>query len=312
MAPRERQLGALLQSLTAGHQPLATELTILSDLARDETAEVSQSWPGITPHTRESILARVTELAEDNVDLDFAALARLALDDQEPAVRRRAIAALWEDLDRTTALRLVALLRNDPVEQLRADAAQALAQFVLQRELDAFPRAEGDHVVEALRAAIADPVEAIDVRAAAIESLGFRSLPWVEAAISDAYYQDDRRLRLAALTAMGRSAQEKWIEYLDEDARSDDPQFRFEAAQALGAIGAEEGVDILAQLLEDEDQEVVLAALSALAEIGSEEAVRYLRDFSLDPPPALEGAARAALENALFVNDERGGEFLQL
>ncbi|MCC7366355.1 MAG: HEAT repeat domain-containing protein [Dehalococcoidia bacterium] len=312
MTSSPRQLTTLLESLTTGHQPLAAELTLFSDLDREETEQLRAAWPRIPAGTREQIVVRATELAEDNVDLDFDRLAGVALDDPDATIRRHAVASTWESSDRAIGRRLTGLLQDDPDEQVRADAASALGGFVLQRELEALNAAEGDAIVDALRAVAKNPAEPVDVRAGAVESLGFRSLPWVATLINDAYYDDDRRLRVAAMVAMGRSADISWLDLLDDDARSDDPEFRFHAASAFGAIGSEDAVDTLAELLEDEDTEVLLAALLALGEIGGAEAVRYLEEYIEVAPPEFAEPAQVALETALFVTGERGDQLLSL
>lgn len=276
---------------------------MFSELEGGDLAEVREKWRQLSAVSRAELLVRARLLAEDKVDLDFAALARIALDDTEPEVRRCAIAALWENGDRETARKLVGLLESDSDDQVRSDAAGALGRFVLQREFDAFDQQVGDTLVEALRRTADDAMEPVGIRAHALQSVAYRSLPWVDTLITNAYYHDDRALRLAAIHAMGRSANEKWLEYLEEDARSDDPEVRLEAATAFGGIASEEGVDTLAELLEDEDREVVIAAIAALGETGGEEAVRYLNEFAEEGPEEFRDAARAAVALATFADE---------
>ncbi|MGE5596939.1 MAG: HEAT repeat domain-containing protein [Hyphomicrobiales bacterium] len=308
-----RDLEALLTDLRSGQHPGAARVTVLSDLDRGDLAHLRGTWPGVPPAIREEILTWAADLAEQNLDLDFRGLCRIGLEDSEPSVRRRAIEALWESDDRATAASLTTLLRTDPDDSVRGAAAQALGRFVLQRELDSMRPGGDDAIVEALRETANDVREPIDVRANAVESLGYRSLPWVDTVINDAYYNDDPRLRIAAIRAMGFSAQEKWVEYLEEDARSDDPEFRFEAAVALGTIGSEAAVDTLAELLHDEDAEVQEVAIASLGEISGEEAIRYLQEFAEEAPEELQDAVREAIDNALFISQEGdGGTLLRL
>jgi HEAT repeat protein len=262
---------------------------------------------------RERVMQRCAQLADDNVDLDYVQLSRVGLDDDEAAVRRAAIVASWECQDRHVAARLTELLRSDPDDSVRAEAAAALGTFVLNREFEAFDAVQGDQIVDALRTAATQPAEPIDVRAAAIESLGYRTLAWVDTLITDAFYDDDRRIRRAAIHAMGVSAQERWLDYLEDEAQSDNPEFRYEAAVAIGVIGSEDGVDILAAMLEDEDREVQVAAIASLGEIGGDEALRYLREFAEDAPAELQDIVQAAIDAALFVMEhDEGGSLLPL
>lgn len=304
MSANSRQIAALMDSLASGRDPLATELALLSDLDAEDAERIRQRWTEVPARIRELMLTRSTELAEDNLDLQFDKLARIALDDPEPSVRRAAIECAWESSDRHIAARLAVLLREDEDEVVRGYSATALGAFVLQSELEAFDRKQGEQIIESLRAAATDPAETIDVRARAIESLGYCTRSWVDTLITDAYYHDDNRLHLAAIHAMGASAQEKWIDYLADEADSDNPENRYEVAVALGNISSEEGIETLANLLHDEDSEVQMAAIVALGEIGGEEAVRHLNEFIEQAPGDLQALAIAALDAANLLDDE--------
>ncbi|MCC6383324.1 MAG: HEAT repeat domain-containing protein [Dehalococcoidia bacterium] len=304
MPARSRDLEEILETVGAGAEPAEADIRVLSDLDRAGADALRQAWPGLPLASRVALLGRLQRLAQDHVELDFTQVARIGLDDPSPEARRLAIAALWEDTGRPTAERLADLLVHDPDEAVRAASAAALRPFVLLREFEEFDAAQGDAVVEALRLAARNEREAIDVRANAVESLGARTLPWIGTVIADAYYDDDRRLRLAALHAMGESAQERWIEYLEDQLVSDDPQFRFEAVTACGIIGSEEAVEALAPLLDDEDAEVARAAVQALGEIGGEVSIRYLQAFARHAPAPFDGLVASALENARFVTSE--------
>jgi len=301
-----RQLSQLLETLHAAGTLTATELAGLSDLSREDAHSVAGAFAGLPSTERESLLIRALELAEDNVDLDFSRFAAAALGDPEAPVRRAAVRILWESEDRATITRLAALVRDDGDEAVRAASAATLAGAVVRAEFDALDRETSEAVTNALRAAADDPSEAIDVRAAAIESLGARSLPWVTTLINDAYYAEDDRLRIAAVRAMGASAEERWVEYLADLAVSDDPEFRFEAAQSLGGIASDEGIEPLISLLDDEDLEVVTAALQALGSIGGDDVVELLTRLQAEPPEGLEEEVDAALEMARFVTTEGG------
>ena len=298
------EFSQLLDSLDEGTRPSAVRLARLSDLGREEFIELQTRWPGIPSDLREELVARADELAEDNVDLDFTGLVHVAMADPLPSVRRRAIEAAWESRGRETASQLRALLTNDEDESVRAAAATGLEPFVLATELGEFDAEAGNRVVEALRTAWSNADESMDVRARAVESLGARSLPWVTTVITDAYYAEDARLRVAAVRAMGDSAQENWLEYLEETATSDDPEMRYETAAALGLIGSEAGIEILADMLNDDDPEVLSAVISALGMIGGEDAVDHLSRIDVDESDALAEAIEEALEAARYADDQ--------
>jgi HEAT repeat protein len=291
-------LGRILDALAAGEQPSAVDLASFSGIEGEDLAALRARWPAIDAALREQVLARAAELAEDSVDLDFSALARVGLDDPEPSVRRTAVEALWESEDRSIGLRLAQLLRADPDESVRGAAASGLEPFVLSAEFGRLNAADADTIVTGLREAASDSRESVGVRARAVESLGPRSLPWVDTLITDAYYDGDRRTRMAAVRAMGASAHERWLEYLEDQARSDDPEMRYEAANSIGEIASEDGVPILEELLSDEDAEVARAAISALAEIGGEQALDLLSAVAADEENPLREFALDAIATA--------------
>lgn len=296
-AASPRELNTLLDRLIAGERPGTSELTILSDLGRDDSEVVRGSWQRIPTASRASVLTRVAELAEDNIELDFESLGDIALDDEHPEVRALAADTLWESQDRYIAARLRDRL-DDEDSEVRAAAARSLRQFVILREYERADATEGDAVVDALRARAEDPAEDEEVRASALESLGARSLPWVPGLIQDAFDGDERRMRLAAIHAMGDSADDHWLDYLYEQFYSDDPEFRYESVVAAGSIGSEDALGPIADLLDDDDAEVVMAAIEALGEIGGDEAVEKLQAFGGRAPEFMVDLVNAAIEAA--------------
>ena len=299
MAPSGlRDLTLLIEKLERGDDAGTAALVVFSQLDRSEAAEVRAAWKRIPVETRRVVLSRTTALADDNVDLDFGELARIALKDPDPEVRVLAIKALWESDDREVARELAAMLCGDPSDEVRTSAASGLRPFVYLRELAQFDERVGDDVVEALRQAATDERQPVELRALAVESLGPRGLPWVGDLIESAFYDEDRRLKLAAIRAMGGSADERWLEFALEQLASEDPEFRYEGAVACGEIGAEEAVEPLGDLLGDDDSDVVLATVQALGEIGGEDALRYLREFRKSVAPGMEEVVDEAIEAA--------------
>jgi HEAT repeat protein len=297
-AATSRELTTFLERLQAGDAPTAAQLGSLSALDREDEQQLAEAWPRIPAEARVNVMTRAAEIAEDNVDLVFEELARVALHDPLPEVRAKAAEALWESLSRETARQLAELLIADPDGVVRLAAAGALGHYVVLRELDQFDPAAGDRIVDALRAVAEDVDEDAEIRGRALEALGSRSLPWVSELIAAQYESDDRRLRLAALHAMGDSAHERWLDYVHEQFYSDDPEFRFEAAVAAGGIASEESVEPLLPLLDDDDSQVSIAAIEALGEIGGADAAEALEGFAPRATEAHETVLAAALEQA--------------
>ncbi len=290
-----------LERLAGGADLLPTELPVLSDLGRDQVKALEAAWPRIPDETRVKVITEAVRLSDESVEVEFSRFAAVAIADPLAEVRAAAVEALRESTDRTTARLLTSVLRDDDDEDVAADAADILGEFVLRLELGRFPEREGEAIVDGLRAAAANPARAPAVRASALESLAPRSLPWIDGLVLEAYYGDDETVRLAAVRAMGLAAREDWLEYVLEQFDSGDPEFRREAVIAAGEIDSEDAVDRLADLFVDSDEEVARAAIAAAGEIGGEVALEYLRDFAGDAPEEFADLVGEAIEAAAGV-----------
>lgn len=278
----------------------ASELTQLSGLDRAAVAALGKAWPTIPAQRRLRLLQSMSDLADDNVDLDFSAVYKQALSDGDASVRVAAIQGLWEYDGRDLIEPLVALLRDDPEPSVRAAAALSLGRYAVLAEHDCLRPGDVSRLDAALREAAGDGAESIEVRARAIEAAGARSQPWARDLIDDAYGSGNERLRIAALHAMGRSCDDWWLPTLIDNLSDEDAEVRYEAATACGALAGEEATPYLVELIADEDGEVRLAAIEALGAIGAvagdEEAVRAVQSHANDADASVREAVRGALE----------------
>lgn len=298
---------AFLRELADPATPLKTgRLSRLSNLDDDDRASLAASWPDLPSERRGMVLERLTELAEDNPELDFDAVFLTALHDHDPTLRRLAIDGLWEHEDRDVIPPLIDLMQRDPNAEVRAAAALALGRFVLLGEFGDLRPSDHERVIKALRATLTDVTEPPEVRGRALESVGGCSQTWARDLIEDAYAGGDERMVASALHAMGRSADSYWLPTLIRELESGDAALRFEAATSLGQIEDEEAVPALAERLDDEDWEVTLAAIQALGEIGGPDAVVALRERLDDDDERMRDAVAEALEQAEFGNDPMG------
>lgn len=299
-----------LKELGNPSRPLSTsKLVNLTKLAPSEKSVFLDIWSTIDVGRRRQIIDRLTELAEDNVELNFDEVFLAALNDPDPGVRVRAIRGLWEYEGPDLIDHLLGLLERDTDPGVRAEAALGLGRFVVLAEFDALRESDVQRVDAALRRVIADPLEAVEVRARAIEAVGARSEPWVPSIIRKAYDSRNHRLRVSALHAMGRSCDSRWLSILISELRNEDPEIRYEAAIALGEIGEEEAVPYLIELLEDDDAEVQEMAISALGEIGGRRARTALQHLTKHPSERIREAAATALEMIAFNDDPLGFTF---
>ena len=296
-----------LQALADPTKPLiGARLTGLSLLTPDETATFLKLWQEIGPARRQHLVHELIELAEDNVELNFDAVFFIGLSDDDASVRRSAISGLWEHEGRDLIEPLVRLLRSDPDAGVRADAAMALGHFVLQAELNHVRAADTERIESVLRDTIEDTAEVVEVRGRALEAIGARSLSWVHDLIQQLFESPERRLRLSAIHAMGRSCDAGWLPTLVEELENEDAEARFEAAIACGFIADQAALDHLLPLIYDDDREVQLAAISALGEIGGAEAKEALAELLESDDEGAQEAALAALAELDFSEDPLG------
>lgn len=293
--------------MVAGIDAMPEQIPILSDLDRAAVAEVRRVWADIDAEIRASVLSQAIELSIEDVSVDFTALGQVGLDDPDPEIRRLAVEAVWESEESLLGERLLSMLAAEADMGVRIALAASLKSFVLLHEFDQIDKRLGDSIVTALISIARDATEPPELRAAAIESLGARSLPEVTRLIEGAYDDEDARMQLAAIRAMGSSADERWVEYLTERMQSADPDFREEAAIAAGAIASEDTIEGLAGLLQDEVPEVVIAAIGSLGEIGGDEALHLLEEMRPDAPPEFEEALASALGAIQELSFNTGG-----
>jgi HEAT repeat protein len=297
----------LVRNLADPAQPLAvSKLTVLSNMAPGQTALFTDAWLAMDLRRRRRLIQELIDLVEDNVELNFDRVFITALADMDAGVRRDAIKGLWEHDGRDLAGQLIGLLQRDPDAGVRAEAALALGRFVIQAEFETLPADDIDRVEAALRRAVNNAAEAVEVRGRALEAIGARSEPWVRLLIDEAFAGTDRILRLSAVHAMGRSCDPAWLPALIQELRSDEAAIRFEAAVACGSIADEAATPYLLPLLNDEDAEVQQAAIDALGEIGGDAAREALEGLVERGDERLREAALAALADVEFAQDPLG------
>ena len=275
----------------------------LSGLSPDDLNDFNTVWAALSPGRKHETLSQLIELSEHNLELEFTAIYRACLGDDDPEVRERATRGLWECDDRTTIRPLVALLRDDPSTAVRAAAAVSLGKFADMAQLGKLLDRDADKVREALLSVIGDEDEDVEVRRRSIEAVSSFNLAEVERIIREAYHNGDQNLRQSAIYAMGRSSDTQWLPTVLREMDHDAPAIRFEAANACGRLGDESVVPYLISLIKDEDVEVHVSSVHALGSIGGPLAMRALLQCLKLDDDTLEEAAQAALEIMEFDSD---------
>jgi HEAT repeat protein len=278
----------------------------LSDLTRAEVQLFQEVWSLIDAGRRRWIIQSLVDIAEASFEVNFDSIFRLCLNDEDEVVRFRAIEGLWEDKDLTLAGLLVRLLRDDPSESVRAAAATSLGRFVLLGELEKIEAAPAMMVEDALLGAIYDPHETLEVRRRAVESIAYSGQAQVRDIIEVTYCDDEEKMRISAVFAMGRSADPLWCDMVIAELDNPDSEMRYEAARACGELEASAALsDLIDRIEADPDSEVQEMAIWALGRIGGKEARRVLEACCENKDEALRQAAEEALDDLDFL----GGHF---
>jgi hypothetical protein len=295
------QLKQSLQKDPAEESRAEFPLFWLSDLSTDQLRILAEVWRLLPANARRDLMGRMEEEARANFELDFTAVARHALADEDAEVRGHAIRALWECEDVKLADRLLQILARDPDMLVRASAAAALGAFVERAELEDIPAAAGKRVEDGLIAVIRgtdDP----EVRRNAVEAIGFSSNPAVPGIIRDLYRHPQERMRCSTVRAMGRTADPVWAPMVLQELKSDSPAMRAEAARASGELTLDKAVPLLMEFLEDADPQIRRNAIWSLGEIGGlsvRSALQSLLDRTGEEDADF-GEIEDALENAEF------------
>jgi HEAT repeat protein len=275
-------------------------LHVLSDLSAVDAQAVQSRWLDIPLQRRRELVAGLVQDADDDFRLNLGRILRVALHDTDAQIRCMAIEALWEDDSGDLIGPLTHLLRTDPDTEVRAAAAAALGAFVLAGELDELDATLAMRAEEVLLSILRNEEEPIAVQCQALESIAYSGEVGVRAFIEDAYYSPYEEMRVAALNAMGRSADTRWRSLARAELANPSPAMRGSAAIACGELEAHAAVDELLPLLNDEEQSVRLAAIFALGRLGGKAAREALREVADSEYAEEAAAATDALEEMLF------------
>lgn len=271
----------------------------LSDLSESDIETVQGVWSTLTPTTRRRIMRRVAETAETNFDMEYGAIGRLGLDDPDAEVRQAAIEALAEDRGLDLMRRLIDMASTDSDDNVRAAALSGLGAFILAGELGDLPEAQALQAQKIAVQILNNTNEPIDVRRRALEAIGNCSSDIVPDLVREAYQHSDRRMRVSAVYAMGRTCDLTWRDIVTRELRSEDPEMRYEAARSAGELELRETVPTLAQLTRDSDAEIREIAIWSLGEVGGEDAMKVLRKLIRDAERAHNDDLIQVIEDAI-------------
>ncbi|MCZ6866147.1 MAG: HEAT repeat domain-containing protein [Chloroflexi bacterium] len=275
----------------------------LCDLAPAEVATFTSVWSSVAIPRKLKVLEDLTELTQDSAELDFTAVFRQCLKDEDDEVRRKAIEGLWEYEERQLIPPLCELISNDPAASVRAAAAVALGKFANLAQEGKLLRKDSGRIHDCLLATLQNDNEELEVRRRALEAVAVFNTDSVEKYIQWAYDSDNLDLKSSALYAMGKTGEVLWLSQLVKEMQNPSPPLRYEAANACGELEEEEAIPHLIPLTQDDDLQVQLSAIRAIGTIGGPLAKKALRRCMKLGDPVIEDAAREYLETVDAMED---------
>jgi len=298
----DEQFSQRVRSLqNATRPPTPEQLSELSDLGGPQLDALTEAWPSLSSDRRLYILRELRKLADEHFELTFETVNRMALQDQDARARQVAVENLWESQDAGLVRPLLRVLADDPAEEVRQAAANALGQFVYLGELEKLNEGLVQELEEGLLGSMAQDASQ-PVRQAVLASLGYSSRPEVADLIQQAYDTGQEGHMAASLRAMGRSANEDWAPQVLAELTHAGPRVRQEAAHAAGELALQKAARELIYLLEDVDQQVRREAIWALGQVGGRLAVETLEALSeSSDDPGEAQIIEDALDNLAFL-----------
>ncbi|MCS6847194.1 MAG: HEAT repeat domain-containing protein, partial [Anaerolineae bacterium] len=143
-----------IEALRTEGEPSQESLLAFSDLSGEQLAIWQNVWAALTADRRASLIEQLRELAEEDIEADFRPLFRFGLSDPDERVRLASVEGLFEDDHPSLIPLLIALLRDDPSQTVRAAAAESLGRFVYSGEMDRLSEARRSQVYAALMRAL--------------------------------------------------------------------------------------------------------------------------------------------------------------
>jgi HEAT repeat protein len=291
------QFKEILNQIATDKQLQTSKLFIFSKMDLRALDIFQEVWPTILAERRREVIEALVEIAEFNFEVDFSPVFLLGLKDENPEVRAQSVGGLWINEDPALIGPFIHLLKADEVPIVRAAAASSLGQFVYLVELEEIDAEWEAPIRKALLDTIHQPAEDVEVRRRAVEAISFFGGPEIIQIIENAYYDDNEKMQISAVFAMGRNADVRWRSQVMSELDNANTEIRFEAARACGELEIADAVPLLVDLIEnDPDLQVQEVAIWALGRIGGNQAQEALEICADSEIEAIASAAEEALD----------------
>ena len=280
-----------------------TSLNEFSDIDSASLNLLIENWSRIALDRKRHLLDELQTISDNDTLVCFDDFARALLNDPDSEIRAGAI-RLLEECNDVKLVPVYLKLLNDPDSGTRAEAASALGKFVQLGELEEIPESTQSRVEDALLEK-ANSDDDANVRRQALEAVGYSARPEAITLIESSFHRENPDWQASALSAMGRSSDERWEDHVVSKLLDENSRVQLAAIEAAGELSLTSARDILLKMLEDEeDDELASAAIWSLSQIGGEDARVYLETL-LDQTEDDDQAEflEEALDNLAFTED---------
>jgi len=268
-------INKVIESLMDSTTPIPEHyLHVFSDITRNDLKEIRKVWGDVPVQQKIDLLTGLEMMMEADSLVLCDDMAKFALEDTDPNVRRRAISLLWECSDPEIARRFLYLLHNDPNLVVKLSAATALGKFILLGELEEFSQGLYKEILnDLIKLYYQDIVK--NLKQELLKSLGYSGKPEITSMIEESFQSTDDSWQLASVIAMGRSADpKKWKSEIMSMILNNDAYHpvRIEAVKAAGELEISAARPVLLEMFEEEkeDLEMNFHVIWALSKIGGE------------------------------------------
>jgi HEAT repeat protein len=294
-------LDEVIATLKSGGDAVPDETIIygLSELTDDQILALRPTWLALDTTYRQILMGVLADEMDSNYELDYQAIGELALDDSDDQVRRSGIELLSESEDLEVMDRLIRIVSHDNSDDVRAEAMRVLGNFILLGELGDIDEDETKQAQKLALSLYKNDEEDTQVRARSLEALANCSYGKINQMIEESYRGHDEILKIAAIVAMGRTADNRWEDIILEELEIGLGDIQVEAARASGELQLKDAVPHLAVLLKEGDRDAQQVCIWALGEIGGKEASRVLENASADAEEAEDDEMIELIEDAL-------------
>ena len=248
-----------------------------SDLTSPQLKSLLKVWNEITLSRRHTLLAHLNKDLAIDLLHSFEVLGRALLQNEDVTTRTFAIRLLNDCENNNLVADFINIAEEDSALEPRVAAVASLGAYIYYGELEEEISSDNLKKIEEVLLHIAKHSEKTELRQRAVEALGYSSRKEVPALIEEAWQRGTATWKANAVSAMGRSYDQRWEEKILDSLSDENENVRLAATRAAGNTSLSSAREILLNALKEEsDEDVLMATIWSLSEIGGEDVREYL------------------------------------